>query len=132
MRFSEPLVVLTWYVGCTDIVPLDLSVSLALISALFVAAGFVGVRRSGALAGGIWVGLVAGVVSGVTVPSDDLMFHNFPFYQLKSLVFTMAISAAVVMLFVILGASLPGFSRYRHRVGRSFGAFAGAWRGNLD
>ena len=126
------LVVLTWYVGCTDIVPLDLSVSLALISALFVAAGFVGARRSGTLAGGIWVGLVAGVVSGVTVPSDDLMFHNFPFYQLKSLVFTMAISAAVVMLFVILGASLPGFSRYRHRVGHSFGAFAGAWRENLD
>jgi hypothetical protein len=122
------LVVLTWYVGRTDIVPLDLSVGLVLISALFVAAGFVGARPSGTLAGGIWVGLVAGGVSGVTVPGDDLMFHNFPFYQLKSFVFTMAISAAVEML----GASLPGFSRYRHRVGRTFGAFAGAWRENLD
>jgi hypothetical protein len=126
------LVVLIWYVGRSDIVPLDTMMGLVLMSALFVAAGFTGARRSGTLAGGIWVGFVAGLVSAVTVPGDYLLFHNFPFYDPMSFVFTMAISVVVVMLFVLLGASAPGFSRYRHRVGRSAGAFAGAWRQEPD
>jgi hypothetical protein len=126
--FFGVLVVLTWYVGRSDVLPLDVSVGLALISALFVAAGFVGARRSGTLAGGIWVGLFAGLISTITVPGDYLFFHNFPFYDLMSFALTMAISAAVVMFYVILGALLPSLPRYGHRVVRSIGAFAGAWR----
>jgi len=121
-------VLLVWYVGRSDIAPLDVTYGMALISALFVAAGFAGARRSGTLAGGIWVGLVAGLVSTITVPGDYVLFHNFPFYDPMSLVFTMAISAAVVMLFVILGALIAGLPRHSHRVARSIGAFAGAWR----
>ena len=122
------VVLLIWYVGRSDIAPLDITFGLALISALFVAAGFVGARSSGTLAGGIWVGLVSGLVSAITVPGDYLLFHNFPFYDRMSFVFTMAISAAVVMLFVMLGALTANFPTYSHRVARSIGAFAGAWR----
>ena len=126
--FFGVLVVLTWYVGRSDVLPLDVSVGLALISALFVAAGFVGARRSGTLAGGIWVGLVGGLVSTSTVPGDYVLFHNFPFYDPMSFVFTMAISAGVVMFFVIFGALIADLPRYGRRVTRSIGAFAGAWR----
>lgn len=126
--FFGVLVVLTWYVGRSDILPLDLSVGLALISALFVAAGFAGAQHSGTLAGGIWVGLVAGLVSTSTVPGDYVLFHNFPFYDPRSFVFTMAISTGVVMFFVICGTLIADLPRYGHRVARSIGAFAGAWR----
>ena len=78
------------------------------------------------------VSFVAGLVSAITVPGDYLLFHNFPFYDLMSLVLTMAISAAVVMLFMSAGAAVPDFSRHRHRVRRSIGAFVGAWRQDAD
>lgn len=35
------------------------------------------------------VSFVAGLVSAITVPGDYLLFHNFPFYDLMSLVLTM-------------------------------------------
>ncbi len=122
------LVVLIWFVGRSDIVPLDTTLGLGLIALLFVAAGFTGAWRSGTIAGGIWVGFGAGLVSAVTVPGDYLLFRNFPFYDLMSLVFTMATSAAIAMLFVGAGAVLPDSSRHRHRIRRSIGAFVGAWR----
>jgi len=62
------------------------------------------------------------------VPGDYVLFHNFPFYDPMSFVFTMAISAGVVMFFVIFGALIADLPRYGRRVTRSIGAFAGAWR----
>jgi hypothetical protein len=101
---------------------------LGLIALLFVAVGFIGSRRSGTFAGGIMTGFTAGLISALTVPGDYLLFGIFPFYDMMSFVFTMAISAAVVMLLATAGALLSGIPSHRHRLGRSVGAFFAAWR----
>ena len=122
------LVLLIWGVNRFDTFAFDPTLGLVLIAVLFVVAGFVGSSRSGTVAGGIWLGFVAGMVSSLTVPGDYWFFHLFPFYDPISFVFTMAISAAVVMLLAFAGAVLPGLSKHRSRVCRSAVAFVGAWR----
>ncbi len=125
------LVVLIWLanrsidIGARDpgtIVPL------ALIALLFVAVGFTGSRRSGRFTGGIRMGFTAGVVSALTVPGEYLLFHSFPFYEVKGFVLTYAIAAAIVMFFVSTGAMLADLRGHQARIGRAFRAFVGAWR----
>jgi hypothetical protein len=81
---------------------------LGLIALVFVAVGFVGSRRSGTFAGGIMTGFTAGLISALTVPGEYLLFHSFPFYDVKDFVLTYAIAVAVVMFFVSIGAVLGG------------------------
>jgi hypothetical protein len=124
------LVVLIWLANRSiDIGPHDppVAMGVGLMALLFVAAGFIGARRSGNIAGGIWVGFVAGLVSSVTVPGDYWLF-GYAIPGLNGTILTLGIAAAVVMILATVGALLPGFTTHRLRVGRSIGAFVGAWR----
>ena len=102
------LVVVTWWVNRSDVIPFDPTLGLVLIALMFVAAGFFGAVRSGRFAGGLSAGFVAGCIGAVTVPADYLLFRIFPFYDPLSFVLTMAISAAVVMILACAGALLVG------------------------
>ncbi len=103
-------------------------VPLALIALLFVAVGFIGSRRSGRFTGGIRMGFTAGVVSALTMPGDYLLFHSFPFYDVKDFVLTYGIAAAIVMFFVSIGVMLADLRGHQARMGRSIHAFVDAWR----
>jgi hypothetical protein len=113
------LVLLIWWVNRSDVIAFDPTAGLVLIGLMFVAAGF---------SGGLTAGFVAGCVSALTVPGDYLLFGNFPFYNLRSFVMTMATAAVVVMLLAAIGALLPRLGTHRKRLGRSIQAFVSAWR----
>jgi hypothetical protein len=126
--FGVPVVVI-WFAVRSEM--FDPTAGLVVIALLFVCAGFTGARRSGTLAGGVWVGFVAGLVSALTVPGDYLFFRSapyFPFFDVPLLAGTMAIAAGAVMLLATVGALLPRLSDHRDRLGRSMHAFVAAWR----
>jgi len=116
--FGLPVLAI-WWVTRSDVIPFDPTAGLVLIALMFVAAGF---------SGGLSAGFVAGCVGALTVPGDYLLFGNFPFYNLRSFVMTMATAAAVVMLLAAIGALLPRLGKHRERLGRSIHAFVAAWR----
>jgi hypothetical protein len=120
------LVVLIWWVVRSDVYPLDRTAGLVLIASLFVAAGLIGTVRSGSFAGGTRVGLVAGLVSALTVPAEYLLFNSYR-PDATSIVFSMATSAAVVLLLAAAGAALTTLPRHSHRVGRGIRGFLDAW-----
>ena len=93
------LVVLIWWVNRSDVIQFDPTLGM----------GLIGTWRSRSIAGGIWVGFVAGLVSSVTVLGDHWFYGIFPFYDPMSFVSTMAISAAVVLSLVTIGAALADF-----------------------
>lgn len=118
-----------WFIVRSDIVPFGRVDGIWLIALLFVAAGMAGTLRTGTVAGGLWTGFVAGIVSALTIPGEYWLFHNAPFYDASSFVAMSALEGAlVVMSLVGVGALLPGLPRHRHRLGRSVGAFFAAWR----
>jgi len=43
---------------------------------LFAPAGYVGARTTGKFGGGIWAGLVAGLIALLTIPGDYVLFHR--------------------------------------------------------
>src|SRR5260370_38311070 len=115
------LFLVIWWVNRFDVIPFDPTAGLVLIGLMFVAAGF---------SGGLSAGFVAGCVGALTVPGDYLLFGNFPFYNLRSFVMTMATAAVVVMLLAAIGALLPRLGKHRERLGRSIHAFLAARRTN--
>jgi hypothetical protein len=117
-----------WFIVRSDIVPFGRLDGIWLIALLFVGAGLTGTLRTGTVAGGLWTGLVAGIVSALTVPGEYWLFHNAPFYDVFSFVAMSALEGALVMFLAGIGALLPSLPRHRHRVGRSVGAFFAAWR----
>jgi len=124
------LVVLTWLANRSiDIGPYDppIAIGIGFIALLFAAAGFIGARHSGTIAGGIRVGLVAGLVSAITVPGEAWLFHNY-FGDLRDFVFTYSIAAAIVMAVVIFGAELACLMEHKARARRGLHAFRAAWR----
>ena len=72
---------------------------------LFGPAGFLGARRTGTLGGGLWAGLVTGLIASLTVPGDYLMRH-FWIASLPDAFFTYAITAVVCMVVAGLGAAV--------------------------
>jgi hypothetical protein len=123
------LVMIIWFAARSEM--FDPTAGLVVISLLFVFAGFIGARRSGKVAGGLWLGFVAGLVSALTVPGDYLFFRTapyFPFFDSAFLVDTTVVASGAVMLLALVGALLPGLSRNRDRLGRSIHAFIAAWR----
>ena len=72
---------------------------------LFGPAGFLGARRTGTLSGGLWAGLVTGLIASLTVPGDYLMRH-FWIASLPDAFFTYAITAVVCMVVAGLGAAV--------------------------
>lgn len=126
--FGVPVVVI-WFAVRSEM--FDPAAGVVVIALLFVCAGFVGARRSRTLAGGLWVGFVAGLVSAVTVPGDYLFFGvapYFPFFDVFLLADTMAIAAGAVMLLATVGGLLPRLSNHRDQLGRAMHAFVAAWR----
>jgi hypothetical protein len=108
------LVVLVWLANRSiDVGARDpgTAIPLGLIALLFVGVGFAGARTSGTFSGGIGTGFTAGLISALTVPGDYLLFGIFPFYDIAAFVFTMTISAAVVMLLAAAGALLSEIPR---------------------
>jgi hypothetical protein len=105
------LVILIWLANrSVDVGARDpgTAVPLGLIALLFVAAGCAGSHRSGTFAGGVMTGFAAGLISALAVPGEYLLFHSFPFYDVKDFVLTNAVAFAVVMFFVSIGAVLGG------------------------
>jgi len=117
-----------WLIVRSDVVPFGRADGMWLIVLLFVAAGLAGTLRSGTVAGGLWTGFVAGLVSALTVPGEYWLFQNASFYDVFSFAAMSALEGALVIFLAGIGALLPGLLRHRHRVGRSFSALIAAWR----
>lgn len=95
---------------------------------VFGAAGFVGARSTHSFSGGIATAFLAGLIAGLTVPGDYLLFHVFPFYAMRDFVLAMAMVTTFCMMPAALGAAVARFGDIQHRVRRSAVAFASAWR----
>jgi hypothetical protein len=121
------LVVFIWWVVRSDVYPLDRTAGLALIALLLVSAGLLGTIRSGTVAGGIQVGLVAGVVGALTVPGEYLLFDGYR-PDAASMVLSVASSTAVVVTLAAAGAALPTLPRHIRRLGRAIQGFAAGWK----
>ena len=118
-----------WIVGRTFHPGLYLGVPLVATPFLvIVVAGFVGARSTRSFFGGMATAFLTGLVSALTVPGDFLLFHSFPFHDLWSFVFSMAMAASFCLVPAILGATISRFAGIQARVRRSSFAFAKAWR----
>jgi hypothetical protein len=103
----------------------DLKLSLALIALSYVAVGFTGARSSGFLRG-VGAGVVAGIVSSLTLFGDGFFFgHRWA----DSRMFTgiLLISTAEGLSLVMLGAMIARLGDIQRRIRRSALAFANAW-----
>jgi hypothetical protein len=81
---------------------------------LFAPAGFFGALRTGTLGGGLWAGLVTGLIASLTVPGDYLMRH-YSFSAVHEEVFSLSIAAAVCMFVAGLGAAVAVLMRKESR-----------------
>lgn len=95
---------------------------------VFVVAGFVGARSTDSFFAGMATAFVTGLIAALTVPGDYLLFHIFPFYDLREFVLAMAMVTTFCMVPAALGATIARFGNIQGRVRRSTGAFANAWR----
>ncbi len=121
------LVVFIWWVVRSDVYPLDPTAGLALIGMLFVSAGLLGAIRSGTVAGGIQVGLVAGVVGALTVPAEYLLFDAYR-PEVASMILSVASSTTVVLTLATAGAALTTLPSHIQRLRRAVQGFAAAWK----
>jgi hypothetical protein len=121
------LVFFIWWTVRSDVYPLDPTAGLVLIALLFVSAGLLGAIRSGTVAGGIQVGLVAGVVGALTVPGEYLLFDSYR-PDVASVVVSVASSTAVVVTLAAAGAALTTLPRQLHRLRRAIHGFAAGWK----
>jgi hypothetical protein len=103
----------------------DLKLSLALIALSYVAVGFTGARSSGFLRG-VGAGVVAGIVSSLTLFGDGFFFGR---RWADSRMFTgiLLISTAEGLSLVMLGAMIARLGDIQRRIRRSALAFANAW-----
>jgi hypothetical protein len=95
---------------------------------VFVVSGFVGARSTHSFSGGMATAIVTGLVAALTVPGDYLLFRIGPFYDLRDFVLAMAMVTTFCMVPAAFGATIAQFGDIQHRVRRSTGAFANAWR----
>jgi hypothetical protein len=120
-------VLVIWFVGRSHH-PFHVGMyGLWLILFLLFAAGFAGARQSGTFAAGLWTGLVAGLVSGLTVPGDFVVF-GIAIGDPMSTTFAVLIAANVVMTIVAIGAIAAHIRVHQRRLRGSFRAFVHAWR----
>jgi len=118
-----------WIIGRTFHPGLYLGVPLVATPFLvFAAAGFVGARSTYSFSGGMATAFLAGLIASLTVPGDYLLFHIFPFYNLRDFLLAMAMVATFCMVPAAFGAAVARFGDIQHRVRRSAVAFASAWR----
>ncbi len=94
---------------------------------VFVVAGYVGARSTHSFFGGMATAFLTGLVSALTVPGDFLLFHSFPFYDLWSFAFSMAMATAFCIAPAMLGVTIARFSDIQNRLRRSTVAFAKSW-----
>jgi hypothetical protein len=82
---------------------------------LFAPAGYVGARTTGKFGGGIWAGLVAGLIALLTIPGDYVLFHRVLPGGVVPTILTLTAAAAVAMIFAAVGA---GLATLTHRSGQ--------------
>lgn len=99
-------------------------VSLVLIAMSYVAVGFTGARSSGFLRG-VGTGVVAGMVSSLTLFGDGFFGHRWA--ESRMFLGILIISTAEGMSLVLLGATVARFGDIQRRLRRSALAFANAW-----
>jgi hypothetical protein len=123
------LVLFIWWVVRSDVYPLDPTAGLVLIALLFVSAGLIGTLRSGSFAGGIRVGLAAGLVGSLTVPAEYLLLNSHEYgSDATSMLVSMTASAAVVLFLAAAGSALTTMPRHAKRLGRAIHGFAAGWK----
>lgn len=99
--------------------------AIVVVALAFVAAGFVGARRSGFVRG-IGAGVVAGVVSTLSFPIYAA-FSGRDWWASEMFAGIILIASAEGLTLVAIGATLATLPDIVRRVRRSARAFAGAW-----
>jgi hypothetical protein len=99
--------------------------TLFLIAATYILAGFTGARRAGFVRG-VGAGIVAGAVSSLAFPADSFL-SGHQWMGSRMFIGILLISIAEGTSLVVLGATVARFGDIQRRVRRSAVAFGSAW-----